>query len=117
MNAGRSRTHHHACGWNGSRVDAIVAVVVGGSVVEVEVLVESSGVLRAGLAIGYVSLMEKEQVHQRLHSALHRGGAKATEEELVEVTAVVLAVVAEIALELSVIIADLAARIEALEAK
>ena len=61
--------------------------------------------------------MEKEQVHQRLHSALRRGGAKATEEELVEVTAVVLAVVAEVTLELSVIIADLAARIEALEAK
>ena len=60
--------------------------------------------------------MQKEDVHQRLHGALHRGGTKATEEELVEVTTIVLAVVAELTLELSVIIAELAARVEAVEA-
>jgi hypothetical protein len=54
---------------------------------------------------------------QRLHNALHRGGAKATEEELADITAVVLAVVAEIATELAEVIGELAARVEALEAR
>ena len=51
----------------------------------------------------------------RLHDALHRGGAKATEEELVEVTAVALAVVAEVVAELATVIGELTARVKALE--
>jgi hypothetical protein len=61
--------------------------------------------------------MHTDQVRQRLHDALHRGGAKATEQELAEITAVVLAVVAEVASELAEVIGDLGARVEALEAK
>ena len=30
----------------------------------------------------YIHVMPKEQVRERLHNALHRGGKKATEEEL-----------------------------------
>ncbi len=61
--------------------------------------------------------MQTEHVRQRLHDALHRGGTKATEAELVEITAVVLAVVAEVTAELAAVIGELAARVEALEAK
>jgi hypothetical protein len=61
--------------------------------------------------------MNKDHVRERLHDALHRGGTKATEQELAEITAVVLAVVAEVATELAEVIGDLAARVEALEAK
>ena len=46
---------------------------------------------------------------------MHRA-PKATEDELVEVTAVVLAVVSEVTAELAAVIAELAARVEALEA-
>ena len=60
--------------------------------------------------------MHTEKVRERLHDALHRGGAKATEDEVVEITAVVLAVVAEVAAELAEVIGELAARVEALEA-
>ena len=59
--------------------------------------------------------MPAEHLRQRLHDALHRGGAKATEEELVEITAVVLAIVAEVTAEIAVVIGELAARVEALE--
>ena len=61
--------------------------------------------------------MHSEHVGQRLQNALHRGGAKATENELAEVTAVVLAIVAEVSTELAVLIGDLVTRVEALEAK
>jgi NTP pyrophosphatase (non-canonical NTP hydrolase) len=61
--------------------------------------------------------MDKEQVKARLHDAMHRGRTKATEEELGEVAAVVLAVVGEVTVELSALIADLAERVAALEAK
>jgi hypothetical protein len=61
--------------------------------------------------------MQQEHIRQRLHDALHRGGVKATEAEVVEITAVVLAVVTEVAAELAAVIGELAARIEALEAK
>jgi len=61
--------------------------------------------------------MQTEHIHQRLRDSLHRGGAKATEEEVVEITAVVLAVVAEVAAELGEVIGELAARVDALEAK
>jgi hypothetical protein len=47
---------------------------------------------------------------------MHRGSKKATEEEVVEVTAVVLAIVAETTGELAVVIAELADRVERLEA-
>lgn len=61
--------------------------------------------------------MDKEQLRARLHDAVHRGHSKATEEELAEVTAVVLAVVAELTGELALVLGDLAARVEALEAR
>ena len=61
--------------------------------------------------------MNTEHVHERLHNAMHRGGAKATENELAEVTAVVLAIVAEVTAEMALVIGELAARVEALEAK
>jgi hypothetical protein len=61
--------------------------------------------------------MHTEQLRQRLHDAVHRGGTKATEEELAEITVVVLAVVAEVASELAEVIGELGARVEALEAK
>jgi hypothetical protein len=60
--------------------------------------------------------MDTDQLRTRLHDALHRGHSKATEDELAEVAAVVLAVVAELTAELVVVIADLAERVEALEA-
>ncbi len=59
--------------------------------------------------------MKQEHIKDRLHEAMHRA-PKATEEELVAVTAVVLAVVGEVTAELAVVIAELAARVEALEA-
>ena len=59
--------------------------------------------------------MPKEHIRDRLHTALHRGGKKATEEELEAVTEVVLLVVAEVVDELSVVLGDLEARVEALE--
>ena len=61
--------------------------------------------------------MDREHVKARLHDAMHRGHHKATEEELAEVTTVVLAIVGEVALELSIVIAELADRVSALEAK
>ncbi|MDQ6947475.1 MAG: hypothetical protein M3256_14690, partial [Actinomycetota bacterium] len=60
--------------------------------------------------------MEKDHVKDRLHDAMHRGSHKATEEELAEVAAIVLAIVGEVTLELSAVIAELARRVEALEA-
>ncbi len=53
--------------------------------------------------------MKQEHIKDRLHAAMHRA-PKATEEELVEVTAVVLAVVGEVTAELAVVIPELAAR-------
>jgi hypothetical protein len=60
--------------------------------------------------------MSEHTIRQRLHDALHRGGHKATEEELEAVTAVVLLVVGELTLEIAKVIADLEARVAALEA-
>lgn len=59
--------------------------------------------------------MAVEQIKERLHAALHRGGKKASEEELDAVTEVVLLVVTEVTAELAVLIADLEARVAALE--
>jgi hypothetical protein len=64
-----------------------------------------------------VTAMDKDHVKSRLHDAMHRGSHKATEDELAEVAAVVLAIVGEVTLELAAVIADLATRVEALEAK
>ncbi len=50
-----------------------------------------------------------------MHSALHRGGKKASEEELEAVTEIVLLVVAEVTAELALLIADLEARVAVLE--
>jgi len=61
--------------------------------------------------------MNAEHIQSRLHDALHRGHRKATEGELAEVTAVVLAIVTEVTVELAVVIAELAARVQALEAQ
>jgi hypothetical protein len=69
------------------------------------------------LAGGDVDQIHTEQLRRRHHDAVHRGGTKATEEELAEITVVVLAVVAEVATELAEVIGELGARIEALEAR
>jgi hypothetical protein len=58
--------------------------------------------------------MQQEHIRDRLHDAMHRS-PKVSEDELAEVTGVVLAVVTEITAELALIIAELAARVEALE--
>jgi hypothetical protein len=60
--------------------------------------------------------MHVDDVKARLHGALHRH-PKATEDEVAAIAAVVLAIVGELTAELAVVIADLAARVEALEAK
>ena len=60
--------------------------------------------------------MNEHHIKERLDSALHRGGHKATEEELVGVTAVILAVVGEVVGELAVVIAELRDRVDAIEA-
>jgi hypothetical protein len=59
--------------------------------------------------------MHADDVKARLHGALHRH-PKATEDEVEAITAVVLAIVGELTIELAVVIADLASRVEALEA-
>lgn len=64
---------------------------------------------------GYLRHMAVEHVKERLHAALHRGGTKASEEQLEAVTEVVLLVVAEVTAELAVLIADLEERVAALE--
>ena len=61
--------------------------------------------------------MNVDQVKSRLHGAMHRGHAgQATEDELGAVAALVLAVVGEVTAELALVIAELAERIEVLEA-
>jgi hypothetical protein len=57
-----------------------------------------------------------DDVKSRLHDALHRH-PKATEDEVEAIAVVVLAIVGEVTAELAVLIGELAARIEALEAK
>jgi hypothetical protein len=59
--------------------------------------------------------MAVEEIKARLHGALHRH-PKATEDEVAAIAAVVLAIVGEVTAELAVVIADLIARVDALEA-
>jgi hypothetical protein len=61
--------------------------------------------------------MPRENIRQRLHDAVHRGGGKVTEDELAEVTAAVLVVAGELIAELVEVIAELEARVDALEAR
>ncbi|HZR12021.1 MAG TPA: hypothetical protein VFC33_02110 [Acidimicrobiia bacterium] len=61
--------------------------------------------------------MEEHHIRERLHDALHRGHRKATEEDVAELTAIVLTIVTELTGELAVVIAELAERLEALEAR
>ncbi|MGO9875367.1 MAG: hypothetical protein ACLPVY_16380 [Acidimicrobiia bacterium] len=58
--------------------------------------------------------MPVDDVKARLHGALHRH-PKATEDEVEAIAAVVLAIVGELTAELAIVIAELAARVEALE--
>jgi len=58
--------------------------------------------------------MSVDEVKARLHGALHRH-PKATEGDVEAIAAVVLAIVGELTAELAIVIADLAARVEALE--
>jgi hypothetical protein len=60
--------------------------------------------------------MHADDIRARLHGALHRH-PKATEEEVEAIAAVVLAIVGEVTVELAAVIAELAIRVEALEAK
>ena len=64
----------------------------------------------------YPVQMDADHIKTRLHDSLHRGRGKVTEEELEDVSALVLAIATELAAELAVVIADLAERVEALEA-
>ena len=59
--------------------------------------------------------MSVDDIKDRLHGALHRH-PKATEDDVEAIAAVVLAIVGELTLELATVIADLSARVEALEA-
>jgi len=59
--------------------------------------------------------MSVDDVKARLHGALQRH-PKATEGEVEAIAAVVLAIVGELTAELAIVIAELAARVEALEA-
>ena len=59
--------------------------------------------------------MHADDVKARLHGALHRH-PKATEDEVEAIAVVVLAIVGEVTAELALVIAELAARVEALEA-
>jgi hypothetical protein len=60
--------------------------------------------------------MAVDEIKARLHGALHRH-PKATEDEVEAIAAVVLAIVGELTAELAVVIADLALRVETLEAR
>ncbi|MDQ6728028.1 MAG: hypothetical protein M3066_17980 [Actinomycetota bacterium] len=59
--------------------------------------------------------MKQEHIKDRLHQAMRRS-EKVSEQDLAEVTAVVIAIVGEVAAELALVISELAARVEALEA-
>jgi len=59
--------------------------------------------------------MSVDDVKDRLHGALHRH-PKATEDEVEAIAGVVLAIVGELTAELALVIADLIARVEVLEA-
>ena len=59
--------------------------------------------------------MHEDDVKARLHGALHRH-PKASEDEVEAIAVVVLAIVGELTIELALVIADLASRVEALEA-
>jgi len=58
--------------------------------------------------------MSVDDVKARLHGALHRH-PKATDDEVEAIAAVVLAIVGELTAELAIVIAELGARVEALE--
>lgn len=60
--------------------------------------------------------MAVDEIKARLHDALHRH-PKATEDEVEAIAVVVLAIVGELTAELAVVIADVEARVEALEAR
>ena len=60
--------------------------------------------------------MHVDDIKGRLHGALHRH-PKPSEAEVEAIAAVVLAIVGEVTEELAVVIAEPAARVEALEAK
>ncbi|HEX3611287.1 MAG TPA: hypothetical protein VHU88_06330 [Sporichthyaceae bacterium] len=59
--------------------------------------------------------MNTETIRARLHDAMHHSHRNATEEELAEVGALVLTVVAAVTAELAEVIAELSARVTALE--
>ncbi len=61
--------------------------------------------------------MSSHHVKDRLEGALHRGGNKAPEDELAEITAVVLAIVGELTIELAALNGELSDRVAALEGR
>ena len=60
--------------------------------------------------------MNAEHVKERLHRAIHRTPRDVSRKEFEEITAVVLAIVLELAAEMALVIGELGARVEALEA-
>jgi hypothetical protein len=59
--------------------------------------------------------MNRDEIKNRLHDALHRGHKKASDEEL-EATEIMLVAVTEVVAEVAILIADLELRVAALEA-
>ncbi len=60
--------------------------------------------------------MNVEHVKERLHRAIHRTPRDVSRAEFEEITTIVLAIVMELATEMAVVIGELSARVEALEA-
>ncbi len=58
--------------------------------------------------------MALDQIKERLHDALHRGHKRGTDEELAA-TEIILVAVSEVVAELAIVLAELEARVEALE--
>ena len=60
--------------------------------------------------------MHPDHIKDRLHSAIHRSPKTLSNKELEEVLVVTLAAVGELAVEIALVVGELAARIDALEA-
>lgn len=60
--------------------------------------------------------MNADHIRDRLHSAMHRSPKALSNSELEEVTTVTLEVLAALAAEVALVVAELGARVQALEA-
>jgi len=60
--------------------------------------------------------LNADHIKDRLHKAIHRAPKDVSRKEFEEITAVVVVIVAEVATEMSLVVSELALRVEALEA-